>query len=183
MPQVFAFVALSLTLVCLNISLRSFFFFFLNKFFAFHCFVPSWTCFYFWTVICNLTLDKCKANPHFVFLLSLRYGIEYNSTDTSGYKNILVLRSIYLDICRKIVIFIIDFSFCLLKCNLLKLNFKWKNCAFMSVCLNIVNDIIDVNGRFPVPSLETVNYQLLLNVLPLVYDSEITTGTHQSMMS
>lgn len=53
----------------------------------------------------------------------------------------------------------------------------------MSVCLNIVNDIIDVNGRFPVPSLETVNYQLLLNVLPLVYDSEITTGTHQSMMS
>ena len=53
----------------------------------------------------------------------------------------------------------------------------------MSVRLNTVKGITDVNGRFHVLALVTVDSQLLLNILPLVYDSEVTTGTYWTTMS
>lgn len=53
----------------------------------------------------------------------------------------------------------------------------------MSVRLNTVKGIIEVKGRFHVLVLVTVSHQLLLNILPLVYDSEITTDAHQTTMS
>lgn len=47
----------------------------------------------------------------------------------------------------------------------------------------VLEGIIDVNGRVLVLALVTANYQLLLNILPLGYDSEVITGTHQTTTS
>lgn len=56
-------------------------------------------------------------------------------------------------------------------------------CFSTSVHLNAVKGTIDVNGRFHVLNLVTVSYQLLLNILSLVYDSKFTTGTCQTTTS
>lgn len=53
----------------------------------------------------------------------------------------------------------------------------------VSVHLNTVKGITDANGRVHVLALVTVNYQYFLNILPLVCDLEVTTGTHQDTTS
>lgn len=52
-----------------------------------------------------------------------------------------------------------------------------------SVHLNAVKGTTDVKRRFHVLNLVTVSYQLLLNVLSLVYDSKFITGTCQTTTS